>query len=536
MRHNYYLAVAVFALSCETGDQADIDPANIPVDETAVDESAVDDSAIDDSVVDDSPVDETTGGENITAEESVLQRNKNLSRDGVFVQPTLTRARAATMVRDRTFDGTVSGNVFASPLYVDGNPGVFVIATENNQISVLDETTGRPRWQRTYGQPAGRTGAGCGNITPLGITSTPVIDLARRNIYFDAVVGTATAITDHVIHAVSLDDGSERPGWPVSARSVVNAGERFNPVLHNQRSALLLVNGVLYVGYSGHLGDCGQYRGWLIGIDTNAPQNIRSFKTGIRGGGIWAPGGPSSDGTNIYVTTGNTFGARTWSGGEAVIRLQAGPVFSGQPRDFFAPTNWMSLDAADLDLGGSGPLIVNAPGFTPSQLVLAFGKDGNVFALDRNNLGGIGAQKAVRRVMNGAIVNASAAVTTPSGTFVTMRGHRSATAVGCPRGSGDLATVRLSGTTISMVWCANNGGQGSPIITTTDELGNGALVWTAGAAGTNKLHAWDAVTGAVVFNGGADTFAAVRALTSPIAVKGRIIVAGDNRVYAFRPQ
>jgi len=168
--------------------------------------------------------------------------------------------------------------------------------------------------------------------------------------------------------------------------------------------------------------------------------------------------------------------------------------------------------------------------------VLAFGKDGNVFALDRNNLGGVGAQKAVRRVMNGQIVNASAAVTTPAGTFVTMHGARNATAVGCPTGSGDLATVKLSGTSIAMAWCANNGGQGSPIITTTDDQGSEAIVWTAGAGSTNKLHAWDAVTGAVVFNGGADTFSAVRALTSPIAVKGRIIVAGDNKVFAFRPQ
>jgi hypothetical protein len=513
MRHNYYLAVAVFALSCEAGDQGELEATSPPVDE-----------------------DIAAAESDIAATESVLQRNNNVSRNGVFVQPTLTKARAATMIRDRTFDGTVSGNVFASPLFVDGSPGVFVIATENNQVSVLNENTGRPVWQRTYGQPAGRTGAGCGNISPLGITSTPVIDLARRTIFFDAAIGTATTITDHMIHAVSLDDGTERPGWPVSARSVVNGGERFNPVLHNQRSALLLVNNVLYVGYSGHLGDCGQYRGWLIGIDTNAPQNIRSFKTGVRGGGIWATGGPASDGTNIFVTTGNTFGATNWSGGEAVIRLQAGPVFSGQTRDFFAPTNWRSLDSADLDLGGSGPVIVDAPAFTPSQLVLAFGKDGNVFALDRNNLGGIGTQRAVRRVMNGPIVNASAAVTTPAGTFVTVHGHRNATALNCPRGSGDLATVRLSGTSIAMVWCASNGGQGSPIITTTDDRGSEAIVWTAGAAGTNRLHAWDVATGAVVFNGGVDTFAAVRPLTSPIAVKGRIIVAGDNRVYAFRPQ
>jgi hypothetical protein len=251
---------------------------------------------------------------------------------------------------------------------------------------------------------------------------------------------------------------------------------------------------------------------------------------------MWATGGPSTDGTNVFVTTGNTFGATAWARGEAVIRLQSGPVFSGQTGDFFAPTNWPSLDSADLDLGGSGSLVVNAPAFTPSQAVLAFGKDGNMFALDRTNLGGIGAQKAVLHAMNGQIVNASAAVTTASGTFVTMHGARGATALGCPVGSGDLATVKLSGTTIAMAWCANNGGQGSPVITTTDPSGTEAIVWSAGAAGTNQLHAWDAVTGAVVFNGGSDTFAAVRPFTSPIAVKGRIVIAGDNKVYAFKPR
>jgi hypothetical protein len=87
-----------------------------------------------------------------------------------------------------------------------------------------------------------------------------------------------------------------------------------------------------------------------------------------------------------------------------------------------------------------------------------------------------------------------------------------------------------------MAWCANNGGQGSPIVTTTDDRGSEAIVWTAGAGGTNKLHAWDAATGAVVFDGGADGFSAVRQFTSPIAVKSRIVVAGDNKVYAFRPQ
>jgi hypothetical protein len=500
-----YLALALLTLSCGGGGKNDGGPTGTP------------------------------GGDG-PATGSVLERNNSPNRNGVFVQPVLTKARAARMVLDRTFNGTVSGNVYASPLYVEGTPGVFVIATENNQISALDENTGLPVWQRTYGTPAGASGAGCGNISPLGITGTPVIDQASRTLYFDAATGTSTAITDHLIHAVSLDDGSERAGWPVSAKSVNDGGEQFNPALHNQRSALALVNGILYVSFSGHFGDCGNYRGWLFGIDTRAPTTIKTFKTGAtRGGGIWGTGGPSSDGTNIFVTTGNTFGATTWSRGEAVIRLQSGPVFSGQTADYFAPTNWQSLDGSDTDLGGSGSLVVDAPAFTPSQLVLAFGKDGNVYALDRNNLGGIGAHKAMLHVMNGQIVNAAAAVTTPAGTFVTMHG-RNATSQGCPTGSGDLATIVLSGTTIAMAWCANNGGQGSPIVTTTDDRGSEAIVWTAGAGGTNKLHAWDAATGAVVFDGGADGFSAVRQFTSPIAVKSRIVVAGDNKVYAFRPQ
>ena len=78
-----------------------------------------------------------------------------------------------------------------------------------------------------------------------------------------------------------------------------------------------------------------------------------------------------------------------WGGGEAVIRFQPGPIFSGNPSDYWAPTNWFDLDQGDVDLGGSGPLLVDVPGATPSSLVVAMGKDGNAYLLDRNNLGGI---------------------------------------------------------------------------------------------------------------------------------------------------
>lgn len=471
--------------------------------------------------------------------ENVIERNNHPNRDGFFVQPALTKAKAATMVRDTSFDGTIAGNVYASPLFVDGKPGMFIIATESNQLTALDENTGKPVWQKSYGTPAGATGAGCGNIAPIGITSTPTIDLAKRTIYFDSAIGTNTTIQDHVIHGVSLDDGSERAGFPVSSKTVTLMSETFNPVVQNQRSSLLLVNGILYVAFGGHYGDCGAYRGWVMGIDTSNPQTVKAYKTGANsGGGIWAAGGPSSDGTNVFVTTGNTFGANVWSGGEAVLRFQAGPTYSGQATDYFAPTNWKALDNADLDLSGTGPLVVDAPGFTPPTLVVAFGKDGYVYAMDRTNLGGIGGQKAMLHAFSAEIINASASYTTASGTYVVAHGHGGATGLSCPMGSGGLVAIKLSGTTLTTAWCANNQGQGSPIVTATNAQGTDAVVWTAGAEGSNALHGFDAETGAVVYSGGtnADHFTNVRRFTSPIAVKGRIIVAGDNRVYVYKPQ
>ena len=86
----------------------------------------------------------------------------------------------------------------------------------------------------------------------------------------------------------------------------------------------------------------------------------------------------------MFVITGNTFNTQgNWMGGEAIIRLQAGPVFSS----FWAPPNWFSLDQGDTDLGGVSATLVDVPGATPSQLVLALGKDGMAYLLDRNNLG-----------------------------------------------------------------------------------------------------------------------------------------------------
>src|SRR5438132_9555165 len=199
------------------------------------------------------------------------------------------------------------------------------------------------------------------------------------------------ATKKHFIYSLNVDTGAINPGWPVdvNARATYN-GLTFTSLVQNERAALGLVNGVVYVPYSGHAGDCGAYRGWVVGVRINNPASVTSWATTAVGGGIWGHGGVASDGTNMLVVTGNTFNTGgNWMGGEAIIRLQAGPTWTGQPTDYWAPTNWFSLDNSDTDLGGVSATVIDVPGATPSQLVLALGKDSNAYLLNRNNLGGI---------------------------------------------------------------------------------------------------------------------------------------------------
>jgi hypothetical protein len=116
------------------------------------------------------------------AQVNVTQEHNNLSRNGLYIDSAFTPANAAVVTRDLGFNGTISGNVYAQPLYIEGGPnGAMVIAvTESNNVYALNATTGTVIWQRNVGTPVPRANLPCGNIDPLGITGTPVVDLASR--------------------------------------------------------------------------------------------------------------------------------------------------------------------------------------------------------------------------------------------------------------------------------------------------------------------------------------------------------------------
>src|SRR5439155_1207365 len=271
-------------------------------------------------------------------------------------------------------------------LYIEGGPkGPMVIAvTESNNVYALNADTGLPIWSRTdIGPPVQTTP--CGGFNPTGITGTPVVDVASGSLFFDALIDGSP--NKHFIYSLNVDTGVTTPGWPVDVNATASYnGIDFVSLAQEERGGLALVNGIVYVSYSGYLGDCGNYHGWVVGVDINNPLTVGGWATTAIGGGIWGHGGVASDGTNMFVVTGNTFNTGgNWMGGEAIIRLQAGPTWTGQPTDYWVPTNWFSLDNSDTDLGGVSATVVDVPGATPSQLVLALGKDSNAFLLNRNN-------------------------------------------------------------------------------------------------------------------------------------------------------
>ena len=474
-------------------------------------------------------------------EDSVLEHHHRPSRDGVYLIPALTKMHAATLAIDPTFAPSVNGQTYAQPLYlVDPVAGDrLFVATEQNQVSAWSAADGSPAWQQTLAPPMPHAALPCGNIDPLGVTGTPVIDGASRTMFLDAMTDAGGLTARHRIYALSIDDGSTRAGWPIELDGRVVSGDiAFDSKVQNQRAALALLDGTLYVAYGGHFGDCGNYYGWVIGVPITDPTSIGVFRTHDQGVGIWGPSGIASDGAHLYVSTGNGFGGPQWGDSEAVLRLSPGPTFDRtDSRSYFVPSNWPDLDARDVDLAGTGPLLVDLPGAPHAELVIALGKDGKLYAADRANLGGIGGELLSMPVASNSIINAAASYHTANGTYVVFKGNGR----NCPNGtSGNVTAVRLLPTdplTAEVAWCGNSGGLGSPMVTQTQRDGGDTIVWVVGAEGDEKLHGFDGDTGATVFAGGstAETMSGgVRRYVTPIAAQGRIFVGGDNRVYAFK--
>jgi hypothetical protein len=527
----------------------------------------------------------TTGTAGMTAtDDSVLERGKDPARTGNYVQPKLTATAAATMMADTAFNtnsafASPTTAIYTSPLYLAKGPGgngIFIAATTANDVKAFDDS-GMPVWTRSLTNPTSG-----GALSPKGIMGTPVIDATPGSDGFATIYACAPAaptaggkMDRYELHALSAKDGTERAGWPAKLDNTIKASNdgltnrTFNPVVEAQRPALSLVNGVVYVGFGGPFGDFGSpYYGWVIAVSTSSPTTIGAWSTREEGGAIWTPGGFASDGTGVIITTGNYFAGSymapaAWGDSEAVIRLTGMPSALTRS-DVYYPTRWAFMDMTDQDLGSSSAMVLSVPGATPPKYAVTVSKDSHLYLLNSAMLGTTGGGG---QVLDMILSTSNHSARTSPVTYTTSTGIHFAVTIdrgpymGCPASStATPALAALMGftvaagapATVTQNWCTNVGGpamgdQGtiknrsaSPLVTTTDGMSN-PIVWVAGStsqttAGTtaNMLYGVDGETGKVVFSGG--NCSGIRQWTTPIAVKGHIVVGGDGHLCSWSPQ
>ncbi len=356
------------------------------------------------------------------AQVNVVTQHGDAGRTGWYNrETTLNKTNVHTGSFGKLFTRAVDDQLYAQPLIAQqvsipavGKRNIVYAATVNNTVYAFDADSASrnaPYWQVNL-TPTGErpvrqvdlTGACPGNfLSNIGIVGTPVIDTNTNTIYLVArSINTATTTFSQYLHALDIATGKERAGSPVLIQAQVsgngdgsvNGTVYFDPQRNNQRPGLLLLNGVVYIGFSSHC-DWGPYHGWLLGYDAASLQQKFVFNDTPDGynGGIWMSGtGPATDAAgNIYFSSGNgSVGAgnnpaNTRNRSESVIKLN--PKLPAQPvADFFTPNNYPDLEAADLDLGTSGVMII--PGVNRT---ITGCKDGNIYVLDQGNLGGYNA-------------------------------------------------------------------------------------------------------------------------------------------------
>jgi outer membrane protein assembly factor BamB len=273
----------------------------------------------------------------------------------------------------------LDGAVYAEPLVVHGN---VIAATEGDSVYAINPASGAILWSRNLGVPVSRSTLPCGNIDPLGITGTPA---------YDSVTGSIFAVAEvagpyHILFALDAVTGAVR--W---SRNVDLAGD--DPATHQQRPALAVANGYVYVGLGGLAGDCGQYVGEVVGVPATGQGTTISYRVPTsREGAVWATGGPVIDSTGtVYVSTGNGASTTTYDGTDSVLELS--PALGLLSR--FAPTTWATDNAGDADLGSLSPVLV------PGGWVFIAGKSGTGYVLHQGALGGIGGQVSSAFVCTG---------------------------------------------------------------------------------------------------------------------------------------
>jgi outer membrane protein assembly factor BamB len=379
----------------------------------------------------------------------------------------------------RTWTKQLDGQVYAEPLAVGDR---VYAATENNTVYALNARNGHIAWKRHLGPPVDASTLPCGNIEPVtGITGTPAI--SGDTLYVTAFLNGYR----HVLFGLRLQGGKVR-----LKRAVDAPGS--DPRVHQQRSALSVSNGRVYVPFGGLAGDCGDYRGRVVSVKTQGKAKTLVFTVAVhREGAIWAPSGAAVDGSgNLFVATGNGDATSGFDYGNSVIRLS--PKL--QQTDFYHASNSPELNQHDTDLGSVGPTLLGG------GRMFVIGKEGLGLILSTSRLGGTGGELFAQHVCSGA--------------FGGLAYQAPFVYVPCSNG---LYALPVSGNSFSVAWHANS--SGPPIVA-------GGVVWSIDSGAV--LHGYAPDTGAPVAS---VDLGSVTHFPTPAAGGGRLFAPAGTQVVAF---
>jgi hypothetical protein len=398
----------------------------------------------------------------------------------------------------------LDGQIYGEPLVEDGR---VIVATENNTVYALAANTGQVMWSTHIALPVPQSDLPCGDIGPtVGITSTPVIDPARSEVF---VVDDESTPGHHATHhlvgldlltgAVLLDTAADPPGS--------------HPLYQLQRPGLALDAGRVIIGFGGNDGDCetaaNPYHGWLVALPESGG-SMSTFevanKPGDSQGAIWMGGAAPVIDTagHIWVSTGNsafTSASDPYDNSDGVLELNANLTL----KQFFAPAGWYEDNASDADLGSSAPALMS------DRLVLQAGKSQTAYVLSQTAPGGVDGQQASLSPFCGSVVAGGSAV--------------AGQVVYTPCAAGVVKTQVTPGSPprISAAWRTSTGAGGPPIL-------GGGLVWTINRSGT--LYGLNPTTGGVA-QGPFSLGSEANHFPTPSIADGLLLAPASNTVVAF---
>ncbi len=323
-------------------------------------------------------------------------------------EPALSPTAVQSASFGELFATKLKGAIYAQPLVYGGD---VIVTTEQANAYAVNAATGKVVWERSFGAPFKSSTIGCSDLKPdLGSTSTPVIDPNSGVIYMTTRLQEGGHGLSHAhwkLQAISAANGEEEPGYPVAIAGTPGntPGVPFNESYSQQRPALLLLNGVVYIAFASDC-DITPYRGIVVGVNTSTRElTMWSDEAGVGTGedsqaGIWQSGGGlvSDIPGRIILTTGNGVSPQPARASEppatlseSVVGLTVEPGDQLKPTQFFAPSNAPELDENDEDLGSGGPAALPTEYFGTKSiphLVVQVGKDGRIFLINADNMGG----------------------------------------------------------------------------------------------------------------------------------------------------